>query len=136
MLQDRLNLITQLSVFLPPPLSHLVSPPDLSSARADSPLILDDQLRLVPGLRFWNTHGGFAHGLGVGGDDGRWWSVEDLGSGASVVRSKHDEDEKEVWVLRVGEGESGQSVHLRKQVWLIGRGQDAAACADALAPLA
>ena len=108
MLQDRLNLITQLSVFLPPPLSNLISPPNLSTAQANSPLLLEDHLRFVPGLRFWNTQGGFARGLGVGGDDGRWWSVEDLGSGASVVRSKHDGDEKEVWVLRVGEGESGE----------------------------
>lgn len=108
MLQDRLNLISQLSVFLPPPLSSLVSPPTLSATQATSPILLDDHLRLVPALRFWNTQGGFAHGLGVGGEDGRWWSVEDLGAGASVVRSKHDGDEKEVWVLRVGEGESGK----------------------------
>ena len=108
MLQDRLNLITQLSVFLPPPLSNLVAPPNLSASQSTSPILLDDHLRLVPGLKFWNTQGGFAHGLGVGREDGRWWSVEDLGSGASVVRSKHEGEEKQVWVLRVVEGEAGE----------------------------
>ena len=34
---------------------------------------------------------------------------EELGQGASVVKSKGEKDEREVWVLRVGEGEAGQS---------------------------
>lgn len=46
----------------------------------------------------------------MGSDDGeRWWSVEDLGEGASVVRSKGDGEEKEVRVLRMGETELGES---------------------------
>jgi hypothetical protein len=45
------------------------------------------------------------NGMGMGGGD-RWWSIEELGEGASVVRSKtgvhgHGVD-REVWVLRVG----------------------------------
>jgi len=51
------------------------------------------------------------NGMGTGGGD-RWWSIEELGEGASVVRSKtgvHGNGvDREVWVLRVGsEGRDG-----------------------------
>ena len=47
----------------------------------------------------------------MGGGD-RWWSIEELGEGASVVRSKTGVHglgvDREVWVLRVGsEGHDG-----------------------------
>ena len=48
----------------------------------------------------------------MGGGD-RWWSIEELGEGASVVRSKtglHGNGvDREVWVLRVGSDDSGGS---------------------------
>ena len=50
------------------------------------------------GMRFWNSYTGNSV-IGAGGED-RWWSVEELGEGASVVRSKSDGREKEVWVLQ------------------------------------
>ena len=53
------------------------------------------------GMRFWNSYTGNSV-IGAGGED-RWWSVEELGEGASVVRSKSDGREKEVWVLRMGD---------------------------------
>ena len=60
-------------------------------------------------LRFWNNHEN-AQLLnlagGVGGE--RWWSVEELGQGASVVRSKAEGSDREVWVLKVGEHQDGQ----------------------------
>jgi hypothetical protein len=41
----------------------------------------------------------------TGGGD-RWWSIEELGEGASVVRSKSNAHgvggDREVWVLRMG----------------------------------
>jgi len=51
------------------------------------------------------------NGMGMGGGD-RWWSIEELGEGASVVRSKSGVHgigvDREVWVLRVGsEGHGG-----------------------------
>lgn len=58
-------------------------------------------------VKFWNSNAN-AHPLnaiGHGGGD-RWWSIEELGEGASVVRSKtgaHGQGvDREVWVLRVG----------------------------------
>ena len=61
-------------------------------------------------LKFWNNHEN-AQLLnlagGVGGE--RWWSVEELGRGASVVRSKAEGSDREVWVLKVGEHQEGQS---------------------------
>jgi hypothetical protein len=56
------------------------------------------------------------NGMGVGGGD-RWWSIEELGEGASVVRSKtgvHGNGvDREVWVLRVGsEGHDGSESDL------------------------
>jgi hypothetical protein len=70
-------------------------------------------------LRFWNANAnanlivngnGFPYnGIGGGGD--RWWSIEELGEGASVVRSKTGMEggvDREVWVLRVGGDEHGQ----------------------------
>jgi hypothetical protein len=105
---ERLSLLTQLSTFLPPPLSHLVSP-DPSTTNRASVLALGDRghLELLrPGaLRFWNTHlGGM---LGVGGDEERWWSVEELGQGSSVVRSRGEGKEREVWVIQTP-GEDGE----------------------------
>lgn len=56
-------------------------------------------------MKFWNANAnaytlhGYNHGQGQGE---RWWSVEELGEGASVVRSKGRGAEREVWVLRVG----------------------------------
>lgn len=99
-----MNLLSQLSVFLPPPLGQYISPDPILSP-SGSASVLDEQLRLVPALRFWNTHSGLVHGA----EGGRWWSVEELGQGASVVKSKGEKDEREVWVLRVGEGEAGKS---------------------------
>lgn len=52
-------------------------------------------------MRFWNTYNG--HSVVGGGGEDRWWSVEELGEGASLVRSKTDGREKEVWVLRMGD---------------------------------
>jgi len=50
--------------------------------------------------------------MGMRGGD-RWWSIEELGEGASVVRSKtglHGNGvDREVWVLRVGSDDSGGS---------------------------
>lgn len=49
---------------------------------------------------------------GMGGGGHRWWSIEELGEGASVVRSKAGEEggvDREVWVLRVGGDDQGGS---------------------------
>ncbi|WWC61784.1 uncharacterized protein I303_104369 [Kwoniella dejecticola CBS 10117] len=108
LVSEKLALLTKLSTFLPLPLSSLVAPLDPRNPIPTSLLALNDHtqldlLRLAPHLRFWNTAIGAPYGVGVG-DDGRgWWSIEDLGQGASVVRSKDGEREKEVWVLKVGE---------------------------------
>lgn len=71
-------------------------------------------------MRFWQTDLGTVLGLGVSPSSGHgakegasskggdtWWSIEELGGGASVVRSKFGEagPEKEVWVLQVGGGD-------------------------------
>ena len=67
-------------------------------------------------LRFWNNHENAqllnlaGSGTGGGGGGERWWSVEELGQGASVVRSKGDGSDREVWVLKVGESPEGQSL--------------------------
>lgn len=60
-------------------------------------------------LKFWNANANAnAHTLNIAGQSGgdRWWSVEELGDGASVVKSKGDgSGDREVWVLRVGHDE-------------------------------
>ncbi|KAK4684533.1 hypothetical protein P7C73_g5639, partial [Tremellales sp. Uapishka_1] len=101
---DRLALLSQLSTFLPPPLSALLSldPTKPNALAPYHPIMLNpaSQLELLRsglGLRFWNTAAG---GDGIG----RWWSVEELGEGASVVRSRGEGGDREVWVLRMGEG--------------------------------
>jgi len=52
------------------------------------------------------------NGMGMGGGD-RWWSIEELGEGASVVRSKTGVHglgvDREVWVLGVGSDDHGGS---------------------------
>jgi len=52
------------------------------------------------------------NGMGMGGGD-RWWSIEELGEGASVVRSKTGLQgngiDRDVWVLRVGSDDHGGS---------------------------
>ncbi|WWC89411.1 uncharacterized protein L201_004335 [Kwoniella dendrophila CBS 6074] len=119
LVSEKIALLTKLSTFLPPPLSNLVSPLDsTNNAISNSYLTLNDHtqldlLRLAPNLRFWNNAIGTQYG-GVGvsqGQDGKgWWSIEELGQGASVVRSKDGDEEKEVWVLKVGkEGEDGSN---------------------------
>ncbi|WVQ67761.1 uncharacterized protein L199_005966 [Kwoniella botswanensis] len=109
LVSEKLALLTKLSTFLPPPLSSLVAPLDPTLPLQTSLLALNDHrqldlLRLAPNLRFWNTAIGAPYGVGVGEDGKGWWSIEDLGQGASVVRSKDGEREKEVWVLKVAEG--------------------------------
>ncbi|WVW83815.1 hypothetical protein I302_105836 [Kwoniella bestiolae CBS 10118] len=109
LVSEKIALLTKLSTFLPPPLSSLVAPLDPTLPLQTSLLALNDHrqldlLRLAPTLRFWNTAIGAPYGVGVGEDGRGWWSIEDLGQGASVVRSKDGEREKEVWVLKVAEG--------------------------------
>lgn len=101
-MQERLTLLSQLSSFLPPPLAALLSPTNANGARSiDVDLEL---IRLGTGLQLWNA--GDAHG--------RWWTLEELGDGAAVVRSaghvgSGSSDgagtvgDKEVWVLREGD---------------------------------
>ncbi|ORY34078.1 hypothetical protein BCR39DRAFT_592642 [Naematelia encephala] len=106
LVQEKLALLTQLATFLPPPLAHLISPVDPANPISSGVMALNDrrQLELVrsgTGLKFWNTNLG-TH-LGVGADGDRWWSIEDLGQGASVVKSRGDGTEREVWVLQMGE---------------------------------
>ncbi|WRT66278.1 uncharacterized protein IL334_003231 [Kwoniella shivajii] len=110
LVSEKIALLTKLSTFLPPPLSNLVAPTDPNNPFSASHLTLNDDrqldlLRLAPHLRFWNTAIGAPYGTGVGEDGRGWWSIEDIGQGASVVRSKDGEREKEVWVLEVGEGD-------------------------------
>ncbi|GMK56704.1 hypothetical protein CspeluHIS016_0305440 [Cutaneotrichosporon spelunceum] len=88
LVQERLTLITQLSAFLPPPLAALFSIPDVNPAGLD-------MVRLSRGLQLWHTQG----------RDGTWWNLEDLGAGAQVVRAQGERD-REVWVLRTGEGDT------------------------------
>lgn len=60
-------------------------------------------------VKFWNSNVNAypLNGMSGGGGD-RWWSIEELGEGASVVRSKTGVNgngnglDREVWVLRVG----------------------------------
>ncbi|ODN82143.1 hypothetical protein L202_02443 [Cryptococcus amylolentus CBS 6039] len=104
--QEKLQLLTKLSTFLPPPLAALVAPFDPANPTATSLLALPDYhqlelLRLAPTLRFWNTGLAQPFGVGVGNDGQQWWSVEQLGEGASVVRSKGEGQDREVWVLRI-----------------------------------
>ncbi|KAK8864348.1 hypothetical protein IAR55_001595 [Kwoniella newhampshirensis] len=125
LVQEKLQLLTRLSTFLPPPLSSLVAPLNPHDPISTSLSALNNHqqlelLRLVPQLKFWNTA---AVGVGWAGlyghelsEDGqKWWSVEELGDGASVVRSKGEGQEREVWVLRMGEGQ-GQVDHAHAAV--------------------
>ncbi|RSH87467.1 hypothetical protein EHS25_003377 [Saitozyma podzolica] len=99
---EKLTLLTQLSTFLPPPLSRLVAPINPADPTSSAVLALGDRGHLElfrPGsLRFWNTYLGGT--LGFAGDGERWWSVEELGQGASVVRSRGEGQEREVWVIQ------------------------------------
>ncbi|BEI79889.1 hypothetical protein CcaverHIS002_0104180 [Cutaneotrichosporon cavernicola] len=88
LVQERLALITQLSAFLPPPLSALFAIPDATPSGLD-------MVRLSRGMQLWHTQG----------RDGTWWNLEDLGAGAQVVRAQGERD-REVWVLRTGEGDT------------------------------
>ncbi|WVQ72413.1 hypothetical protein IAR50_001965 [Cryptococcus sp. DSM 104548] len=104
--QEKLQLLTKFSTFLPPPLAALVAPFDPTHPTATSLLALSDQhqlelLRLAPTLRFWNSALAQPFGVGVGTDGEQWWSVEQLGEGASVVRSKGEGQDREVWVIRM-----------------------------------
>jgi hypothetical protein len=112
--------LTHLSTFLPPPLSAIIAPEDPHDRRhlttGHNAITGLNSLEgvygtMIPSMRFWNTNLGTSLGIGADGA-GRWWSVEELGAGASVVRGRSADNgiEKEVWVLRVGEGESGESL--------------------------
>ncbi|WVO16228.1 hypothetical protein L204_103899 [Cryptococcus depauperatus] len=106
--QEKLQLLTKLSTFLPPPLSALIAPFDPLNPISTSLLALPDKdqlelLRMAPHLRFWNTALGRPFGVGVGEDGERWWSVEELPGGASVVRSKGEGQEREIWVIRMND---------------------------------
>jgi hypothetical protein len=59
-----------------------------------------DLVRLGTGLQLWNVNGQ---------NDGVWWTLEELGSDATVVRSASNGNTREVWVLRDGadKGASG-----------------------------
>ena len=108
LVQERLHLLTRLSTFLPPPLAHIIDSPSPSIQRQGQ---LPHDLDLI---KFWNSNVNAypMNGMGIGGGD-RWWSIEELGEGASVVRSKtglHGNGvDREVWVLRVGSDDSGGS---------------------------
>lgn len=107
LVQERLHLLTRLSTFLPPPLAHIIDP---------HPSSIPQKLHPTPNnldlLRFWNANANVngypLNGLIGGGD--RWWSIEELGEGASVVRSKTGMEggvDREVWVLRVADNAQG-----------------------------
>jgi len=107
-----MHLLTRLSTFLPPPLAHIIDPRSPSTQRQGQ---LPHNLDL---LKFWNSNVNAypMNGMGMGGGD-RWWSIEELGEGASVLRSKtgvHGNGvDREVWVLRVGsEGHDGSESDL------------------------
>jgi hypothetical protein len=106
LVQERLQLLTHLSTFLPPPLANLLSPFVSNTAQSILPQL---QQHKYPsgGLQFWNTHASSGRG-----ETERWWSIEELGEGASVVRSRvgGDGSEREVWVLRMGDGEVNNGV--------------------------
>ncbi|TXT08246.1 uncharacterized protein COLE_05170 [Cutaneotrichosporon oleaginosum] len=94
LVQERLTLINQLSGLLPPPLAALFAVPDTSPTALDT-------LRLSRGLQLWHSRG---H---------TWWNVEDLGAGAQVVRTAQSSPssasplpDREVWVLRSGDGDA------------------------------
>ncbi|WVR07127.1 hypothetical protein IAU60_004168 [Kwoniella sp. DSM 27419] len=95
---ERLALLTTLSTFLPPPLSTLIDSGDAGLFPVADSFSSDNDSylrRLTPQLRFWSA---------AAREDAPWWSVEELGHGASVVRSRHGDREKEVWVLKMGDG--------------------------------
>lgn len=107
---ERLQLLTRLSTFLPPPLASLLDPsdPNLQGHSASDIRFKSTPLDL---LKFWNVNAN-AHAYAdthnhflAGKDDAaeRWWSIEELGEGARVVRSKGQGGDREVWVLRIGD---------------------------------
>lgn len=104
LVHDRLHLLTRLSTFLPPPLANIIDPNVVPSSPSSNNPSLDL-------LKFWNANANAytlnSLGQGYGGQGERWWSVEELGEGASVVRSKGEGTEREVWVLRVGSDVQG-----------------------------
>jgi len=97
LVQERLSLLSHLSTFLPPPLAALLGP-DLADARSSLDLV-----RLGTGLQLWNVDGNKD-------TDGVYWTLEDLGNGASVVRSNANGNSREVWVLRDGNSEVSPAV--------------------------
>lgn len=90
LVQEKISLLTQLSSFLPPPLCEILehTPRD----RLDR--------GLSNHLKFWSTVAGRQLEK-----EGNWWSVDELGEGASIVRSRGSGGEREVWVLKTGEGQ-------------------------------
>ena len=110
MVQERLHLLTRLSTFLPPPLAHIIDPHAPATRNGQLPNNLDL-------LKFWNSNANAnnhaLNGFGHVGSGDRWWSVEELGEGASVVRSKSGGQgvglDREVWVLKVGSDDLGGS---------------------------
>lgn len=77
---ERLALLSQLSLFLPPPLSGLLTSDQLNMA----------QFHALSAAS--NLHAAQAQ---------TWWNVQDFGSGASVLTAQRDGAEREVWVLQV-----------------------------------
>lgn len=96
---EKLNLIDHLSHFLPPPLADLIytnTPKPFSWTSADHHHLHQGS------LKFWTSSSGYSQ---RGGEEGKWWSVEELADGASVVRGSRNGigAEREVWVLRMGD---------------------------------
>lgn len=77
---ERLALLSQLSLFLPPPLSGLLTSDQLSMAQ---------------------FHALSAHAGLQAAEARTWWNVQDLGAGASVLTAQRDGREREVWVLQI-----------------------------------
>lgn len=77
---ERLALLSQLSLFLPPPLSGLLTSDQLSMAQ---------------------FHALSAHAGLQAAEARTWWNVQDLGAGASVLTAQRDGREREVWVLQL-----------------------------------
>lgn len=77
---ERLALLSQLSLFLPPPLSGLLTSDQLSLA----------QFHALTSAS--NLHAA---------QQRTWWNIQDFGSGASLLTAQRDGSEREVWVLQV-----------------------------------
>lgn len=104
-----MQLLSHLATFLPPPLTHLVNT-EGGTTSAHDVWGLIQRAQVHKGLKFWtggqaNHDGSRAGGRRGDADEGKWWSVEELGDGASVVKSSKGGcgGDKEVWVLRMGE---------------------------------